>query len=456
MNETDVSVHDPSIFYDEASSTYYAFGTHFAVASSTDLINWTQVASDNQPQVLYGNEMMSGSYSSFPAAIAETVNLVRPTTSGENAITTTWAPDVEYYNGKYYMYYSLTRGFGLQQSAIARVEADNVTGPYTNNTPIINSVTDTSGPNCIDPELFYDKDGGLWMVYGSQWGIYILELYNEGENWGLPKPDQGFGKQLWGGGGNQEGPFIFYNEETGYYYLTVSYGALMTTYNMRVARSENPDGPYVDITNTDMATVTGAVGGNKLAGNYVMGEAYSGAGYAAIGHNTVIEVDGEYFVVAHARRQSGLGNGVTAGHNLYVFQLYFNEDGWPVMNPNRYAGESLGTGMTAEKLAGTYDVVVHSEGTTVNFVQSVAYTFNADGTITDAQEANVGTWALSEDYYVTITLGSGDSAVAYKGVATPCWDMYVRDYTQQFATFSFTATSSAGRSLWAVGTTAKT
>lgn len=167
-------------------------------------------------------------------------------------------------------------------------------------------------------------------------------------------------------------------------------------------------------------------------------------------------MDGEYFVVAHVRRQSGSGNGVTAGHNLYVFQLYFNEDGWPVMNPNRYAGESLGTGMTAEKLAGTYDVVVHSEGTTVNFVQSVAYTFNADGTITDAQEANVGTWALSEDYYVTITLGSGDSAVAYQGVATPCWDMYVRDYTQQFATFSFTATSSAGRSLWAVGTTAKT
>lgn len=456
MNETDVSVHDPSIFYDEASSTYYAFGTHFAVASSTDLINWTQVASDNQPQVLYGNEMMSGSYSSFPAAIADTVNLVRPTASGSKAVTTTWAPDVEYYNGKYYMYYSLTKAFGSRESAIARVEADSVTGPYSNNVAIVDSMGGGgSDPNCIDPELFYDKDGKLWMVYGSFFGgIYIKELYNEGENWGLPKED-GYGTRLWGNNSsNMEGPFIFYNEATDYYYLMTSHGDLSTVYNMRVARSKNPDGPYEDITGAEMAG--NAQGGNKLAGNYVMGEAYSGAGYAAIGHNSVVEVDGEYFVVAHVRRQSGLGNGVTPGHNLYVFQLYFNEDGWPVMNPNRYAGESLGTGMTAEKLAGTYDVVVHSEGTTVNFVQSVAYTFNADGTITDAQEANVGTWALSEDYYVTITLGSGDSAVAYKGVATPCWDMYVRDYTQQFANFSFTATSSAGRSLWAVGTTAKT
>ena len=444
-----VSVHDPSIFLDPVSGTYYAFGTHYAVASTTDLINWKQEVSDNDFASLYGSETAIN-YSAWPKALQDTLTLVQPNSNS----TTTWAPDVNYYDGTYYMYYSLTRDFGSSASAIGRVEADNVLGPYSNNRIIVESVTQ-SGPNCIDPELFYDKDGKLWMVYGSSFGgLYIKELYNEGENWGLPK-EEGFGKRLWSGSNNQEGPFIFYNEDTDYYYMMVSYGSLMTTYNMRVARSENPDGPYVDITGADMATVTGDSGGNKIAGNYIMGEAFDGAGYAAIGHNSVIEADGKYFVIAHARRQSGLGNDVTEGHNLYAFQLYFNEDGWPVMNPNRYAGEALGTGMTVQKLAGEYDVVQHSTGTVQNFVQSVAYNFNADGTITDGDGAAAGSWSLTENWYVTVTLGE----VTYKGVATPSYTMYVRSYDDDYATysrFSLTAVSDTGRSLWAVGTFAAT
>ena len=443
--ESSVSVHDPSIFKDPVSGTYYVFGTHYAVASSTDLINWTQVASDNQYQVLYGNGTAEG-YSAWPAALKSTLDLVQPASTNN----TTWAPDVEYYDGTYYMYYSLTKDFGTRTSAIGRVESNNVLGPYGGNTIIIESVTQT-GPNCIDPELFYDKDGRLWMVYGSAFGgLYIKELYNEGENWGLPIEEEGFGKLLWSGSKNQEGPFIFYNEETDYYYMMVSYGDLNNTYNMRVARSQNPDGPYEDITGADMATVTGDAGGNKIAGNYIFGDVN---GYAAIGHNSVLTKDGEYFVVAHARRQAGTG--VTAVHSLYVFQLFFNEDGWPVMNPNRYAGESIGTGVTMENVADTYDVVLHTEGTTADFVQSKEYAFAADGTVTSGSE-NVGTWTLSGDYYVTITLTGGDWQGTYKGVVAPGWDMYVENAASAYSTFSMTAVSDTGRPLWAVGTTAKT
>ena len=447
----EVSVHDPSIFQDPADGKYYAFGTHFAVASSPDLINWTQEAGDNAYSVLYGNATYTYSVSGhdyvWPAALQKTLELVKPSyvleNGNDNTIQTTWAPDVEYYNGKYYMYYSLTSYFGSRHSAIGRVEADNVLGPYSNNRILIDSMDGTGlDPNCIDPELFYDKDGRLWMVYGSaSGGIYIKELYNEGENWGLPMED-GYGTRLWSGTKNQEGPFIFYNETTGYYYLMVSYGSLMTTYNMRVARSENPDGPYEDITGLDVATATGDNGGNKIAGNYVLGDA---TGFAAIGHNSVIEKDGEYFVVAHARRQSGSG-GVTPGHNVYVFQLYFNEDGWPVMNPNRYAGEVLGTGITADMLDGDYDLVIHTEGTTVTFAQSQTYTFAEDGTITLEGE-NVGTWALSGDYYMTVTL----DGVEYNGVVTPSWSMYGATSNDNYPTFSITATSDTGIPLWAVG-----
>lgn len=36
-----VSVHDPSIFYDEKTGTYYIFGSHLGQAKSKDLQNWT-------------------------------------------------------------------------------------------------------------------------------------------------------------------------------------------------------------------------------------------------------------------------------------------------------------------------------------------------------------------------------------------------------------------------------
>ena len=411
-----VAVHDPSIFYDEASSTYYAFGTHFAVASSTDLMNWTQLAIDNQWQKLYGNASFEDSYGTeWPATLRDSVNEVKPASSGSKAITTTWAPDVEEYNGTYYMYYSLTKSFGSSESVIGRVEAESPMGPYINNEIILSSVgvTESGKPNCIDPELFYDKDGRLWMVYGSSYGgLYIKELYNSGDNWGLPKEEgvNNYGKKLWSGSNNQEGPFIFYNEDTGYYYMMVSYGDLNTNYNMRVARSENPDGPYVDITGADVANVTGQAGGNKIAGNYIMGDAN---GYAAIGHNSVLTKDGKYYVVAHVRRQSGTG--VTPDHHLYVFQLFFNEDGWPVMNPNRYAGEEI-QDVTDEELlnitAGKFEAVLFQQGVDTRAAKRVI--LHKDGTLDGAYK---GSWKMYGTHYIAIEM-QGDT---FLGIVLPAW-----------------------------------
>ena len=458
---TEVAVHDPSVFYDEASSTYYAFGSHFAVASSSDLINWTQEVGDgsNEQNGQRVSQELYGEGVNWRNVLAESVEIAGA------GMPSTWAPDVVEHDGTYYMYVSLTQGFGKSKSVISRVSSTKPLGakqgdPYADEQVIISSTGDGKA-NCIDPELFYDKDGGLWMVYGSYFGgIYVLELENEGENWGLPKEGQGYGTLLWVGGAGTsggkvvEGPFVFYNAETDYYYLMVTYGDLNYSYNMRVARSKNPDGPYEDVAGNQMASAYSDAFGNKIAGNFVMGDAN---GYAAIGHNSVVEKDGEFFVVAHVRRQSsGEADHVSGGHNLYVFQLFFNEDGWPVMNPNRYANEKIGAGMTAEKLAGKYDVVVHSRGTdsgSATFVESVPYTFRADGTVVDGESASVGTWTL-DGYYVEITLSDGDWAGTYKGVAAPGWDsMYVNDpETEAHAAFAFTAVSDAGRSLWAVGT----
>ncbi len=443
---TDVSVHDPSVFYDENSKTYYAFGSHFMVASSKDLIEWTQEVGDGssetsgqrEAQKLYGEGV------NWRTVLKESVAYAG------SVMPSTWAPDVNYHDGKYYMYYSLTSKFGSPKSVIGRVSSKNVLGPYADETIILKTPDDESGktPNAIDPELFTDKDGGLWMVYGSAFaGVYIKELYNEGENWGLPK-EEGYGKLLWKGGGPVvEGPFVFYNELTDYYYLMTTYGDLNTNYNMRIARSENPDGPYLDITGADMATTSnnGNAHGNKVAGSYHFGT--EGAAYAALGHNSVVkDTRGKWFVVYHARRQTGTS--VTPGHNLYTSQLFFNEDGWPVMSPLPYVGEKFGK-ITKEDAAGEYEIVVHSTGTAIEIAQSVTYNLTADGKVLSGT-TEAGSWDLSEDFYITITLNN----VEYKGVIVPGWNSYISKKDDQTAAFAITAISKLadqGGSLWGVG-----
>jgi len=66
---------------------------------------------------------------------------------------------------------------------------------------------------------------------------------------GKQYPGQGYGKKLLGANHSRiEGPYIQYSPDTGYYYLFLSFGGLTADggYNIRVARSQNPDGPYYD------------------------------------------------------------------------------------------------------------------------------------------------------------------------------------------------------------------
>ncbi|WP_313638349.1 hypothetical protein [Paenibacillus sp.] len=54
----------------------------------------------------------------------------------------------------------------------------------------------TQKPNVVDPDVFFDKEGRLWMIYCSySGGIFIMEL---DVNTGFPLPDQGYGKKLLG------------------------------------------------------------------------------------------------------------------------------------------------------------------------------------------------------------------------------------------------------------------
>lgn len=389
-------IHDPSVFYDEVSGKYYAFGSHFAVASSEDLISWKQEVNEYEPEKLYGTK-------DFRSILLKSTDF----NGRDGGINSTWAPDVIKYGDTYYMYYALTSAFGKGKSCIGRVSSKNILGPYSNEEVFIYS-NDLwwEEPNAIDPELFYDKNGKLWMVYGSYFaGIYVIELHNGGENFGRPV-EKGFGKKIcWGGySSGVEGPFIFYSQETDYFYLMISEGNLNSNYNMRIARSKNPDGPYLDYSGFDMLTPEGK--GNKLSSNYRYYNEL--VGHVALGHNSVIKKDGEYFCIFHERK-SHL-NTITNSYNIRTRKLLFNKDGWPVLAPNNYMGEKTYS-IRKGDIIGEYDFILHDERTVDDILISDRYTLSPTGAIIKNRE-KVGTYSYSNGY-----LDFNIGGVKYSGVA---------------------------------------
>ncbi|ATC64419.1 hypothetical protein CMV30_10880 [Nibricoccus aquaticus] len=417
---TNASVHDPSIV--KAGSEFWVFGSHMASARSTDLINWTQ----------YSSSPTAGN----PLAPNPSVEFSEGLTWAQT--TTFWAPDViQLADGKFYMYYCMCKG-DQPLSALGVARADSIGGPYTNLGLMLKSgmygQTSPDGtnydavrhPNAVDPDVFFDKAGKLWMIYGSySGGIFIIEL---DPATGFQKPGQGYGKKLIGGNHSRiEGAFVLYSPESDYYYMFLSFGGLDAVggYNIRVGRSRNPDGPYLDAAGTDLTTVQGnfsndaliAPHGVKLMGNYqflsVSGEppGVVSRGYLSPGHNSAYydPVSGKHFLVFHTRF---VGRGEE--HEVRVHQLVMNADEWLVATPHRYVGENLAP-YQASQIPGEYKLINHGKATSSALVTSSVITLHADNSITGAAS---GTWALSADFDVTLTLGG----VTYKGVFVKQWD----------------------------------
>lgn len=479
-----VSVHDPSIVWDQATSTYYIFGSHRAAAKCNNMMSW---------EAFTAPWATATSKDAANADAFTTPEVTKVTKGGKeydlnfNAFAWSargsesysvdgmmWAPDVIYNKklGKYCMYLSIN-GDGWY-SSIIMLTADNIAGPYRYQAPVVMSgfrsgdsykstdleivlgeqaslperyaPTDNYGnhwPNAIDPCVFYDEDGNLLMSYGS-WsgGIFMLQL---DEETGLrdydvdyelsATSDPYFGKKI-AGGSYVSGEASYIEYIGGYYFLFMTYGGLEAAggYQMRVFRSLNPDGPYVDSKGSSalydsyqLNFGAGENDGNRGVnifgayskwGNLLTGGANEASGERSQGHNSIIAAeDGRTYLVYHTRFQDW-----GEGHQVRVHQVYQNEEGWLVAAPFEYTGEGVkSAGIAAAQkvatadIAGNYKLLAHRYGldhAAKEYAVPVDITMNADGTISgDA----TGTWSIKAGTsYITINLGSD-----YKGVMVP-------------------------------------
>jgi len=435
---SDVAVHDPSIIETE-DGTMYIYGSHMTAARTTDLMNW---------------EMFSHN-ANVGCTLVDNVQKEMEEALTWAKTNTFWAPDVQQLaDGRYYMYYCTCEG-SSPLSALGLAVSDSPEGPFENLGIFLKSGTPgydaTYYPNAIDPHVFFDKEGRLWMLYGSySGGIFILELNPET---GLPlenQPNNGYGTKLLGKNHSRiEGGYIMYSPETDYYYLFLSFGGLEAAdgYNIRVCRSRTPDGPYEDPMGQDMFYCGGRSGtvffdadiegyGAKLMGGYQFmafdSDLSDGKAYRSPGHNSVYRNEnGEYFVIFHTRFAK------SDAFSVRVHRLFMNEDGWFTASPVRYSGEEV-KAVAENARAGEYQIVNHEHDINGTEHQSVCVGLMADGTLSGEME---GTWACEDGQTFTITVGD----VVYKGQMNMGYDE-----TQKAWTTVFTAMSSEGVSLWGI------
>lgn len=408
-----------------------------------------------------------------------------------------WAPDVIYNTtmNKWCMYLSLNGA--NWDSTIILLTADDVEGPYVYQGPVVftgfstadsddsfhdtdlelvlgdldelpekyRQRTDTSNgtwgewwPHAIDPTVFYGDDGKLWLAYGS-WsgGICMLEL---DENTGLRDytvvydsdsdtlgksytSDAYFGKRIAGGYYvSGEGPYI--QKIGNYYYLFMSYGFYSPEggYQMRIFRSENPDGPYVDAQGNS-ACYTGYV--HNYNGSDTRGERLM-AGYkwdsmdvaeVAQGHNSAfVDTDGKAYVIYHTKFADG-----TASHELRVHQLFVNEDGWLVAAPYEYDGETLSdSGYEVSQVTGEYGTILHSyvqDYAGLEYATPQQIVLNEDGSITGSY---TGTWSVDADSPNIELVMDGHT---YRGVL-----IEQKVDNENYSTLCFTAVNEEGLCIW--------
>lgn len=502
-----VSVHDPSVVWDATSKRYYIFGSHRGIAYTSNLQNWTgtnfkwQTATSTDatnkaafvtPQV---KTVKKGGVD-VDLPVFNAMEWSARTDDSYNIDGNMWAPDVVWNPTmqKWCMYLSINGD--AWHSSIILLTADKITGPYRYQAPVVicgfdgssHSYKDTDlelvigtqnslparynvgskwgnrWPHTIDPAAFYDEEGKLWLVYGS-WsgGIWMLELNEENglRDYDVTYPITGsgdgvtsdpyYGKKV--GGGfyvSGEGPYI---EHIGnYYYLFVSYGFFSPDggYEMRVFRSNKPDGPYKDASGRlavfDKYIMNYGTGsetrGEKLMGAYNKW-GFMTVGECAQGHNSIIAAeDGKTYLVYHTKFNNG-----TAGHQVRVHQVWQNKQGWLVASPFEYNGENLTDSVVATseiveaaEIPGVYNLLIHKykmDYKNMEEVTPVKVTLTADGKVTGAYS---GTWSREEGTsYLTIKLGS----VTYNGVLV---EQTMDDLS--IKTISFTAMANSGVNVW--------
>lgn len=291
----DLRVHDPVLIKDGA--TYYVFhtGRGISIKKSPDRIHWERAGS------VFGREEL-------PAWHREDI----PEQKGH-----LWAPDIHYRNGRFHLYYSVSAWMNFNSSigyaSNTTLDRDDPDYRWVDEGKVISFRNGGEGVNVIDPQVFVDDAGRVWLFYGSyQAGLRLVEL------------DPASGKPI-----SEEpeltvittklGEGVFVIEGQGYYYIFASRGicckGLESNYQIVMGRSEQLQGPYLNREGESWVDNHYSL---FLAGDYEE---------PGRGHNGFFTANDTTFIIYHAYTRSAEGAPL-----MNIKPLFIDEDNWPTLD----------------------------------------------------------------------------------------------------------------------------
>ncbi|KAE8312366.1 glycosyl hydrolase [Aspergillus transmontanensis] len=309
-NQGHLNVHDPNILQHDNNFYLFKGGIQVPIFKASNLSGpWTEIGT-----VLDG------------PTVIEKQNRTRP-----------WAPTTVEWKGKFYCFYTVSQD-GVRNSAIGVASTDSIdNGSWTDHGGLIYT---EKGPlahiwpytvsNAIDASFIVDQQTQQpYLLYGSYWhGIFQVPLADDLLS--VKNPEKPDAKNLVyvpdGMPKADEGSFMSYKDP--YYYVWYSHGkcchfnkgfpAMGQEYSIRVGRSKNVRGPFVDKQGKDLAE-----GGGTTVYDSNHGIVYAPGGVGVLAATTT---DPEVLYYHYLNTSVGFLHGdALLGWNYLDY-----EDGWPV------------------------------------------------------------------------------------------------------------------------------
>ena len=306
-----------------------------------------------------------------------------------------WAPDINYFDGHYVLYYSKSEWGKTWENGIGVAVSDRPNGSFKNAHKLFLS-SEIGIENCIDP-FFIEDDGKKYLFFGSFHDIFGVELSDDG----MSLKEDTEPKKI--AGGLIEATMIVKHD--GWYYLIGSAGSCCeganSTYRLVMTRSRNLFGPYVDRNGRTAVGDNFSPLLNKSTSVY-------GPGHCS----EFVEDDaGQTWVLYHGFQ----ADDIDAGRVTYLDRIIWGTGGWPTIQSMRPSTEAAVPLFGAE--AGIADVSASAADDYLVMPTQSPNMYRIEG-----PEGETFSWQLFTLNGVTLQQGTGrqtvivDFGVAQRGM----------------------------------------
>jgi arabinan endo-1,5-alpha-L-arabinosidase len=291
-----IAVHDPVMI--KQGNNYYVLGTGISLKVSKDKINWTN---------LEGIFPKGSELGWWKNDIPEHNGHI-------------WAPDIHYRDGKYHLYYSVSAWMNFNSSigyaTNTTLDKNDPGYKWIDHGQVISFKNGGEGVNVIDPNVFVEKNGKVWLLYGSyKSGLRMVQLNPKTGKLFTETPEPITLTTHLG-----EGVYLIKGPE--YYYIFASRGkccaGVESNYQIVMGRAKNVTGPYLNKEGESWV--------NDKYSLFLAGDQDE----PGRGHNGIFAEKDTTFMVYHAYTRAAGGQSL-----LNIRPLYLTADNWPTLTPTK-------------------------------------------------------------------------------------------------------------------------